>query len=208
MNKEENEKVTKMNSCDGCSFCLSKCPICGSVNIGVKYLRYYEIYGYDLSMRFSHSDAFIYCYDCNPEIEESDPYEFEAEWNIVNDEDRLKLKSKNKPELAIQLDKHFDNGEIFQFSEQVEDLNFDEDLNEFVDTYTYKNDTIDEIHLNKDDEPFCLYDANFKLFDDIPSELSYLIGSDSVDLICEKDKDNPGKHFVVNTTHTTRRILG
>jgi hypothetical protein len=74
MNKEEIKEVSEMNSCqEGCAFCLSKCPECGSVKIGVKYCRYCEIDEDGIRIAFNRSDAHVYCYNCNPKIEITSP---------------------------------------------------------------------------------------------------------------------------------------
>jgi hypothetical protein len=203
MTKEEMEEVSEMNSCkEGCAFCLSKCPECGSVNIGVKYRRYYKIDEYKMQMASEYSDAHVYCYDCNPEIEEEDPFEFEAEWEAQSEDDKAMLKSVSSPELAKQLNRHFDNDKKYHLPKNIKEFTQRESIEYFVDSYTYKNDTPNKIDLGKEGEPYCLNEANFEIFDAyIPYELSGLIGPENVNLSCEDDKEKPGYHFVINTTH-------
>jgi len=206
MTKDEMKEVSEMNSCkDGCAFCLSKCPECGSVNIGVKYRRYYQIDDYRMQMIFNYSDALVFCYDCNPEIEDEDPFGIEAEWDAVSEDEKALLKGISSLELAKQLNWHFDDSKPYDLPPELKEDISEQSIEYFVKTYTFKNNECNRIRLDTE-EPYCLDEANFELFDDIPYDLSSLVNISYVDLCCEKDTEKPGDHCVINTTHTSRKI--
>ena len=83
MTKDEINELSGVEAADDCCpFCASKCPDCGSVNIVGKYRRYYQIG--DMQLTFEQSDAKLYCYDCNPEIDDENFFylgeEYEGQW--------------------------------------------------------------------------------------------------------------------------------
>jgi hypothetical protein len=207
MTKKEMNELSEMKPCkDGCAFCLSKCPECGSVNIGVRYRRFYQLDEHRMKMTFEYSDAKVYCYDCNPEIEDEDPFGIEAEWDAVSEDEKAILKGISSPELAKQLNWHFDDSKPYDLPPELKEDISEQYIEYFADVYTYKNNERNRILLDKE-EPYCLNEANFEVFDDLPYDLSSLVNTSYVDLSCEDDTEEPGNHFVINATSIKRVMI-
>jgi len=113
---------------DCCLFCESRCPDCGSINIVAKYRRYYQIDF--MKMKFEHSDAQVYCYDCIPEINDESIYSIEGvfmyQWEVYDDI----LEGIWSPELVKQLDTLFDDFEQHGLPSDLQE-EIDEQIGEY-----------------------------------------------------------------------------
>jgi hypothetical protein len=192
---------------DCCLFCESRCPDCGSINIVVKYRRYYQI-DY-MQMQFEHSDAQVYCYDCIPEINDEKFFimegVFDDQWQDYDDI----LEGIWSPELAKQLDTLFDDFEQHGLPSDLQE-EIDEQIGEykyFVMTYSFYNRKRNEISLSCE-ESVCLDSSNNEEHnDDIASELSYLVSIDSVEICIEEDAENPAMHKAIKRTYQPYRMV-
>lgn len=208
MTKDDLSELSEMGQCEQrCAFCLSKCPDCGSAKIGVKYRRYYHIEEDDKRMTYEYSDANIYCYNCNTEIEDYDPFGIYAEGEAESEDEKAMLEGISSPELAEQLDRHFYDYEPYELPPHILENIEEEIIDYFVNTYTFKNNIRNRIHLRTED-PVCVDYEGFKAFnDEIADDLADLIPSTYVDLSFDEETEKTGKHVVINTTHLFERAV-
>ena len=208
MTKDDISELSEMGQCEQrCAFCLSRCPDCGSVNIGVKYRRYYQIDEDEKIMTYEYSDAHIYCYNCNPEIEDDDPFGIYAEEEAESEDEKAMLEGISSPELAEQLDRHFYDHEPYELPPHILENIEEEPIDYFVNTYTFKNNIRNRIRLHTED-PVCVdYDGFNSFNDDIAYDLADLISSTYVDLSFDEEAEKTSKHVVINTTHLFSRVV-
>lgn len=80
--KKESKLTEKTRSCKGdiCVFCNSKCPVCGSTDIDVRYAPVYELKNdppNHISVHMTGSGIELMCYDCGKIIGDLETFEVE-----------------------------------------------------------------------------------------------------------------------------------
>jgi hypothetical protein len=194
--KELSEIKSSKKGC--CSFCSSKCPTCGSVDISAIYYRQYDFD--QKEMKFSASKAEVICNKCHAKKVEP------SEWptGICSSKPIITITSgcAISKKLAKQLDKHFEKNKCYTLPAKIiRDISI-KDIDTFIQVYEYDNSDRNHITINST-ESYCLDSSGDEGDSEVTDTLASLTFISEVNIECKDDPSKPGKHYVIKTEHYT-----
>ena len=140
MKKDEILELSKKKPNDNCCiFCESKCAKCGSVNIEVRYQRFYKCD--DKKMIFVQSFTEVCCHDC-PDSVKHRKIDMSGSLRSI---EIMDLTFIEKFSLGKQIDLYFEDEKPRRLSSEIKARIKEEGIEYFILEYTYENNTRDHI---------------------------------------------------------------
>jgi hypothetical protein len=202
MTEDEIKELSKMKSVDDCCpFCASRCIMCGSVNIAVRYMRLYKLE--NKRMTFESSTADVACFDCGGryevDIEMTEALEKEGALldggSVINEV----RKYISNPKIAKQLDKLFVDYDTIKLNPSIQKKIAGKGLKYFFSVNEYENSERNSISIDYNDWLY-VDETGTAIDDDEVGYLAGLIDFSELHIKFNEDPDDPANHNTIEIT--------